>query len=141
MESSYRLEDGNDDVFVIKRSNSDDSSSSSVVVDSMVTATKRCNTWVVDYCTMCTEYMDKQVQYEIMAARFQGAAEAASATLRGGGPASSSAAASTTDAGVGAATFDLQGTVASCHQNFDDIKATAAMMFDEASVVESVDGR
>lgn len=116
MESSYPE---NDD-FVIKRSDSDSSAGS--VVDSMVTATKRCNTWVVDYCAMCTEYMDKQVQHEIMSARFQEAADAAS-NLRNTG------------------TFDLQGAVGACHQNFDDIAATAAMMFDEESVVESVDGR
>jgi len=122
MESSYP----ENDAFVIKRSDSADSSAS--VVDSMVTATKRCNTWVVDYCTMCTEYMDKQVQYEIMSARFQDLTR--NNTV---GTGSTSASTSTT--------FDLQGAVGACHQNFDDIAATAAMMFDEESVVESVDGR
>eukprot|EP00536_Pseudo-nitzschia_multiseries_P017236 jgi/Psemu1/314188/fgenesh1_kg.1445_\ len=63
--------------------------------------------------------MDKQVQYEMMAQRFQDTA----ASIK---PSD---------------TFDIQKAVASCHTNFEDIKATAAMMFDEESVVESVDDR
>ena len=123
MEASYSMNvnGGNlnhEDNFFIERSDSNTS-----VVDSMVDATKKSTSWVVDTCSMCTEYMDKQVQYEIMSQRFQGAAEAASASLRPSG------------------TFDLQSAVGACHQNFDDIKATAAMMFDEESVVESVDHR
>ena len=116
MNTSYT--NANDDPFVIHRNDSSVS-----VVDSMVDTTKKTSSWVVDYCSMCTEYMDKQVQYEIMAQRFQGAAEAASSTLRP------------------SATFDIQGAIGACHQNFDDIKATAASMFDEQSVVDSVEVR
>jgi hypothetical protein len=119
MDTSYT--NANENNYVIQRNNSNVS-----VVDTMVDASKKSSSWVVDYCSMCTEYMDKQVQYEMMASKFQGAAEAAqaaTATLRPKG------------------SFDLQTAVGACHQNFDDIKATAKMMFDEESVVESVDLR
>ncbi|VEU34163.1 unnamed protein product [Pseudo-nitzschia multistriata] len=94
-------------------------SQKSAVVDSMVGASKNCSSWVVGYCGMCTDYMDKQVQYEIMAQRFQETANNLKPT----------------------GTFDIQKAMASCHSNFDDIKATAARMFDEDSVVESIDLR
>lgn len=116
--NSYTNANMNDDPLIIKRNDSSVS-----VVDSIVDTTKKTSSWVVDYCSMCTEYMDKQVQYEIMAQRFQGAAEAASSSLRPSG------------------TFDIQGAIGACHQNFDDIKATAAGMFDEQSVVDSVEIR
>lgn len=108
----------NEDQLVIRRNNSNAS-----VADNLVDASKRTSSWVVDSCGLCTNYMDKQVQYEIMSQRIQGAAEAATAAIRPSG------------------TFDIQGAIASCHQNFDDIKATAASMFDEQSVVDSVELR
>ena len=117
MDTSYTSTGANDKL-VIKRADSSGS-----VVDSMVDATKRSTSWVVENCGMCTQYVDRQVQYEIMAQRFQGAAHAATSSLRPSG------------------TFDIEAAVAACHQNFDDIKATAAMMFDEDSVVESVELR
>ena len=108
------VENMNQDHLVIRRSNSNTS-----VVDSIVDASKRSSTWAVNYCSICTNYMDKQVQYEIMSQQLQGAADA----IRPAG------------------TFDIQGAIASCQQNFDDIKATAAGMFDEQSVVDSVELR
>jgi hypothetical protein len=119
MDTSYINAHTSDDDFVIHRKDSNTS-----VVDNMVNASKKSSSWIVESCGMCTEYMDKQVQYEIMSQRFQGAAQAASSSLRSTG-----------------ANFDIHAAVGACHQNFDDIKATAAMMFDEESVVESVDMR
>merc|ERR1740130_1697271 len=50
-------------------------------VDSLVGATKKCNSLVLDYCSMCTGYMDKQVQYEVMQQSYQAmASDAAKAT-------------------------------------------------------------
>lgn len=120
MNTSYSSANSVND-FTIHRNDSGTS-----VVDSLVDASKKSSTWAVDYCGLCTNYMDKQVQYEIMAQRFQGAAASAA-----------EAASSLRPSG----TFDLQAAVGACHQNFDDIKATAAMMFDEESVVESVVSR
>ena len=119
MDASYTNARISDDDYVIHRKDSNTS-----VVDNMVNASKKSSSWIIESCGMCTGYMDKQVQYEIMSQRFQGATEAASSSLR-----------ST------AATFNIQAAVGACHQNFDDIKTTAAMMFDEESVVESVDMR
>lgn len=114
MNTSYMNDNISGNEFLIRRNDSNSS-----VVDTMVDATKKSSSWVISYCGMCTNYMDKQVQYEIMAQRFQGAAEA----VRPSG------------------TFDLQGAIGACHQNFDDIKATAASLFDEQSVVDSVEVR
>ncbi|OEU08609.1 hypothetical protein FRACYDRAFT_249500 [Fragilariopsis cylindrus CCMP1102] len=111
---------------MIERRNSDDSSSSSIV-DSLVDVSKICNTWVVEYCTMCTNYMDKQVQYEttgIMSQYVNNAANKATSLLS-----------------RPAGTFDLQGSLAgyaNCHGNTDNVRD---MMFDEESVVESVISR
>ena len=118
MNSCYNNATMNEDPLIIQRNDSSVS-----VVDSLVGTSKKTSSWVVDYCSMCTEYMDKQVQYEIMAQRFQGAAEAASSSLRPAG------------------TFDIQRAIGACHQNFDGIKRTAASMFDEESVVDSVEIR
>lgn len=115
---------GNDE-YLIHRTDSGSGNSvystgdASAVVDSLVDANKTCSSWVINSCGFCTEYMDKQVQYEMMAQRFQDTARSFKPT----------------------GTFDIQKAVASCQSNFDDIKATAAMMFDEESVVESVDHR
>ena len=78
------------------------------VVDTMVKATKRSTSWVVN-SGIFTDYMDRQVRYEIIQT-------ASSSSLS---PSN---------------TFDYQNVD-------DDIKATAAIMFDEQSVVESVDLR
>ena len=114
-QTMYHTTDEDDDALSIRSNNTQQT----VVVDSMVGASKNCSSWVVDSCGMCTDYMDKQVQYEMMAQRFQDTAN----SLKSSG------------------TFDIHKAVASCQSNFDDIKATAAMMFDEESVVESVDVR
>lgn len=53
---------------VIKRKNSNTSSTS--VVDTIVDASKKSSSWIVDVCGICTGYMDKQVQYELMAQHF-----------------------------------------------------------------------
>ena len=111
-------DDENDDEQhrMIERRGSSESSTDSSIVDSMVDVSKKCNTWVVEYCTMCTNYMDKQVQYEVMSQ----AAKATATALRPAG------------------TFDLQGSLAgyaNCHHDVRDI------MFDEESVVESVISR
>mmetsp|Transcript_5904 Transcript_5904/g.12821 ORF Transcript_5904/g.12821 Transcript_5904/m.12821 type:complete len:120 (+) Transcript_5904:214-573(+) len=115
-QTMYHTTDEDDDALSIQSQNTQQT----VVVDSMVGASKNCSSWIVDSCGMCTGYMDKQVQYEMMAQRFQDTAN----SLKSSGT-----------------TFDIQKAVASCQSNFDDIKATAAMMFDEESVVESVDVR
>eukprot|EP00537_Pseudo-nitzschia_pungens_P011294 CAMPEP_0172382542 /NCGR_PEP_ID=MMETSP1061-20121228/498_1 /TAXON_ID=37318 /ORGANISM="Pseudo-nitzschia pungens, Strain cf. pungens" /LENGTH=143 /DNA_ID=CAMNT_0013110465 /DNA_START=81 /DNA_END=513 /DNA_ORIENTATION=- len=113
LQSMYHPADENDDALSVQSCDTQQSA----VVDTMVGATKNCSSWIVDYCGMCTEYMDKQVQYEMMAQRFQDTANSLKP----------------------AETFDIQKAVASCRTNFEDIKVTAAMMFDEESVVESVD--
>ena len=115
---------------MIERRNSDDSSSSSIV-DSLVDVSKICNTWVVEYCTMCTNYMDKQVQYEtntgiVMSQYVNNAANKATSLLS-----------------RPAGTFDLQGSLAgyaNCHigNTTDNVRD---MMFDEESVVESIISR
>ena len=117
---------------MIERRNSNDSSSSSIVVDSLVDVSKICNTWVVEYCTMCTNYMDKQVQYEttgiVMSQYVNNAANKATSLL---------------SRRPSAGTFDLQGSLAgyaNCHigNTTDNVRD---MMFDEESVVESVISR
>jgi hypothetical protein len=118
--------DNNDDdemYRMIERRHSDESSSSSdsSIVDSLVDVSKKCNTWVVEYCTMCTNYMDKQVQYEVMSQATTRGTTALSAIYQ-----------------RPAGTFDLQGSLAgyaNCHHDVRDI------MFDEESVVESVISR
>ena len=125
-------DDDDDEIHrMIERRNSDDSSSSSsIVVDSLVDVSKKCNTWVVEYCTMCTNYMDKQVQYEsgiIMSQYVNNAANKATSLL----------------SRPSAGTFDLQGSLAgyaNCH-NGNTTDNVRDMMFDEESVVESVISR
>lgn len=116
-------DDENDDEQhrMIERRGSSESSTDSSIVDSMVDVSKKCNTWVVEYCTMCTNYMDKQVQYEVMSQATTRGTTALSAIYQ-----------------RPAGTFDLQGSLAgyaNCHHDVRDI------MFDEESVVESVISR
>jgi hypothetical protein len=41
-------------------------SGSGSIVDTVVETAKICNSLVLDYCTLCTVYIDKQVQYELI---------------------------------------------------------------------------
>lgn len=134
-DDSYRL---------LKRSPSDDSAiqannsraitassrrggdASSSIVDSLVDATKKCNRIVVDNCTVCTDYMDKQVQYEVM----QQAASAATSSLR------------RTSEQASSGTFDIKrAMMCGAEEQYHEVADLAATMFDEQSVVESVISR
>mmetsp|Transcript_15258 Transcript_15258/g.24736 ORF Transcript_15258/g.24736 Transcript_15258/m.24736 type:complete len:173 (-) Transcript_15258:195-713(-) len=110
------------------------------VVDSIVQAASICNSLVTEYCGLCTVYIDKQVQYELLGGT------AAAAT--------SAAAADTTrkqyTTTLPSSVLDLQHYYFSdmyyCgatgrDQAMRDLSAAASMLFDEDSVVESVSSR
>jgi len=112
--------------------NNVNSSSEPTFVDSLVGATKKCNSLVLDYCSMCTGYMDKQVQYEVMQQSYQAmASDAAKATAVASAFLIPSSSNNGTSSG---STFDF----ANCNYYDNEVHEMASHMFDEDSVVDSV---
>jgi hypothetical protein len=101
------------------------SKSNSQVVDTIVNAAQICNSLVAEYCGLCTFYIDKQVQYELISNTTANVLPSASLS-----------------------TFDLHAEYYLGHQNHQhspraarDVAEAARMLFDEESVVESVSSR
>jgi len=119
--------------------NGTSSSEHRTFVDNLVGATKKCNSLVLTYCSMCTGYMDKQVQYEVMQQSYQAmASDAAKATATAASmfqfPPSSNAGSSNSSSVM---TFDF----ANCNYYDNDVQDMATEMFDEDSVVDSISTR
>lgn len=110
-------------------------------VDNLVGATKKCNSLVLTYCSMCTGYMDKQVQYEVMQQSYQAmASDAAKATATAASmfqfpPSSNAGTASSNSSST--MTFDF----ANCNYYDHEVQDMATEMFDEDSVVDSISMR
>jgi hypothetical protein len=101
---------------------STNANSSSQVVDTIVNAAQVCNSLMSEYCGLCTFYIDKQVQYELISS----AAREPAVSFPSG-------------------TFDLQSEdyfgVGGRRVAARDVAAAAMMLFDEESVVDSVASR
>jgi hypothetical protein len=105
------------------------STSTTAVVDTIVNAASICNSLVTEYCGLCTFYIDKQVQYELIAGS------------------NASHAGFITDSYLPSSTFQLQhheeyfGTMDGRQRAVRDVNQAASMLFDEDSVVESISSR
>jgi hypothetical protein len=87
------------------------------IVDTVVETAKVCNSLVLEYCSLCTVYIDKQVQYEL---------------ISGGGRFDSLMMPSSK-------AFDLNDAYR--EEYFRHTGDSDTRMFDEDSVVESVNSR
>jgi len=101
----------------------------------MVDATKKSTSFVLKHCSMCTDYMEKQVQYEVMSSQYQTAANVATAAYDRVNAAYDQVRMPSSG------TFDLEGAIRASMHNFDDVAKMASTMFDEDSVVDSVEAR